>query len=350
MVNAACGGYRPTPEFNPGDIQEPHALEGTPLTRLWRSRPIRGPSAPVAVDSNNAYLGGSDRRVVAVDLRSGKTRWAVRVPGALVGGIQLRDTIVYAATDRPGGKVYAMNAASGNELWNTGTGYVQAPILIMGDRVIVLTRAGRVLALDIKSGKPRWRGRLPSNKVGPIALDAESFAVTSYDSIYRVRLSDGKVIGRHKAPGTIVSSWLRIGPDIVASTADSQVVALTADSLLPAWSTRLDAPALTSPTMRGDTIFTITRNGSLYRIQGGGPPWTSHLGNSAWAATGAPAAIGPWVVAGASDGTLRAFDPTSGTEQWQTALGRPFELAPIPLPDGSFLALGGRGDLHRIKP
>lgn len=350
MVNAACGGYRPVPEFNAGDLQEPQPLEGTPLTRLWRSRPVRNPSAPVAVDALNAYLGGSDRRIVAVDLGSGKTRWAVRVPGPLIGGVQVGDSLVFAATDRPGGKVHALRAESGSEAWNTGTGYVQAPLLLMGDRVIVLTRAGRMLALDIRDGKVRWRGKLPSSKVGPVALDTETFAITSFDSIYRVRLTDGKVLNRQKAPGTIVSPWLQIGNNIVASTADSQVVALTIDSLRTAWSTRLDGPALTAPTMKGDTLFALTRTGSLYRIQGGGAPRTAQLGSAEWAATGAPAAVGPWVLAGASDGTLRAFDPTSGSEQWHTLLGRPFELAPIPLPDGSFLALGGRGDLHRIKP
>jgi eukaryotic-like serine/threonine-protein kinase len=350
MVNAGCGGYRPTPDFDPGDRQEPHALEGTPLTRLWRSRPVRNPSAPLAVDGVNVYLGGSDRRVVAVDLGSGKTRWAVRVPGPLVGGTLVRDSLVFAATDRPGGKVYAFNAGSGNQEWSRGTGYVQAPLLAMNDRVIVLTRAGRMLALNAADGKERWRGRIASNKVAPVALDSLHFAVTSYDSVYRVRLTDGKVLDRRKAPGTVVSSWVRVGRYIVANTADSQVVALTTDSLTLAWSTRLDAPAITSPAVDGDTLFALTRSGSLYRIDGSGAPWTSQLGSTAWAATGAPALIGPWLIAGASDGSLRGFDPADGTERWHTTMGRPFELAPVPLPDGSFLALGGRGDLHRIKP
>ncbi|HWA15686.1 MAG TPA: PQQ-binding-like beta-propeller repeat protein [Gemmatimonadales bacterium] len=350
MVNAACGGYRPAPEFDPGHVPEPHALEGTPLTRLWRSRPVRNPSAPIALDQTNVYLGGSDRRVVAVDLESGRTRWAVRVPGPLVGGTQVRDSLVYAATDRPGGKVYAFSTVSGNTKWSRGTGYVQAPLLLMGTRLIALTRTGRMVALGQADGKEAWTRAIPSNKVAPIALDNEHFAVTSYDSVYRVRLTDGKIVERRKSPGTVVSPWVRVGHTIVASTADSQVVALTTDSLTLAWSARLDAPAITSPAVDGDTLYVLTRTGSLYRINSAGGPWISQLGTSAWPATGAPAAIGDWVVAGAADGSLRAFDPTDGSERWHTALGRPFELAPVPLPDGSFLALGGRGDLHRIKP
>lgn len=350
MVNAACGGYRPVPEFDPGHLQEPQALEGTPVTRLWRSRPVRSPSAPLAVDAQSVYLGGSDRRIVAVDLESGKTRWAVRVPGPLVGGTLVQDSLVFAATDRPGGKVYALHAISGNQKWSTGTGYVQAPLLLMGDRIIVLTRTGRMLCLNVADGKQRWVGRIASNKVAPVVLDAEHFAVTSYDSVYRVRLTDGKVVDRRKAPGTVVSPWVRVGRVIVASTADSMVVGLTVDSLLLAWKSKLDAPAVTSPALSGDTLFALTRTGSIYRIGAADVPGTTQLGGTAWAATGAPAAIGPWILAGASDGSLRAFNPGDGSEAWHTSLGRPFELAPVPLPDGSFLALGGRGDLTRIKP
>lgn len=350
LVNAGCGGYRPVPEFDPGHLPETQALEGTPVTRLWRSRPIRSPSYPVGVDGTNAYLGGSDRRIVAVDLESGKNRWAVRVPGPLVGGVQVKDSLVFAATDRPGGKVYALHSISGSQAWATGTGYVQAPLLLMNDRVIVLTRSGRMLALDAGTGKVRWRVPLLGTKVGPVALDAEHFAVTSYDSVYRVRLTDGKVVARKRSPGTVVSPWKPLGSLIIASTADSQVVALRADSLTLAWTTRLDAPLINAPAIAGDTIFAVTRTGSIYRIEAGGALTTAHVGTSTWPATGAPARIGPWLLAGASDGSLRAFDPGDGHEAWKTPMGRPLELAPVPLPDGSFLALGGRGDLHRIKP
>jgi outer membrane protein assembly factor BamB len=350
LVNAACGSYRPVPEFDPGDQQKAVVLEGTPVTSLWRSRPVRTPSAPLAIDNQNVYLGGADRRIVAVDLGSGRNRWAVRVPGPLVGGMLVRDSLVYAATDRPGGKVYALNTVSGNQEWSTGTGYVQTPLLLMGDRLVVLTRAGRMLGLDAKNGKVRWRTPLLANRVAPIALDGEHFAVSSYDSVYRVRLTDGRILQRRKSPGTIASNWQRIGSALIAATADSQVIALSADSLTLLWRSRLDAPLLTSPAVMGDTIFALTRTGSLYRILSSGPPWTTQLGSAAWAATGAPARIGPWLLAGASDGQLRAFDPADGSEQWHTMLGRPFELAPVPLPDGSFLAIGGKGDLHRIKP
>ena len=56
-VNAGCAGYRPPPPpFDPGDVSRP--------------------SAPMAFDSLSAYVAGADRRIVAVDLMSGRTRWS----------------------------------------------------------------------------------------------------------------------------------------------------------------------------------------------------------------------------------------------------------------------------------
>ena len=347
-VNAACGGYRPVPEFDPGELKQPHPLEGTPLTRLWRSRPLRGPSAPVAFDSVNAYMGGSDRRVVAVDLASGKTRWAVRLTGPLVGGILERGEVVYAATDQPGGKVVALRKESGREVWSTGTGYVQAPLALTDGRLAVVNRAGQMLSVNISNGKVAWKKRLPSNRVPPTVVDTGVVMVTSYDSLYLVRLGDGQVLLRKRAPGTVTSSWIRLGNTLVAGTGDSTVVAVTPDSLREAWRVRLDAPLLVSPAAQGDTIFCVTRVGSIYRLLPGADPVVTRIHAPGWPATGTPSLVGPWLLIGGADGSLYGFDRGSGEQSWKVSLGRPAELPVYLLYDGSFLAVGGAGDLHRI--
>ena len=348
-VNAACTGYRPVPEFDPGHLQKPHALEGTPLTRLWRSRPVRGPSAPVATDSQNVYLGGTDRRVVAVDLESGKTRWAVRVPGPLVGGVIENGDVIYTATDQPGGKVYAFRKVSGRQIWATGTGYVQAPMALTEGRLTVLNRKGQVLGIDAANGKVLWRRRLPSNRVPPVVLDTGIVMVTSFDSVYTVRVSDGQVTVRRRAPGAVVAPWIRLGNRLIAGTGDSTVIAISPDSLQVLWRVRLDAPLLVSPAAQGDTVFCVTRVGSIYRVVPGAEPVATRIHPAGWPATGTPTLVGPWVLVGGADGVLYGFDREDGVEAWKVALGRPAELPVYLLYDGSFLAVGGAGDLHQIR-
>jgi outer membrane protein assembly factor BamB len=317
-VNAGCAGFRPDPDFSPGEVRPAAPVSGTPLTRLWASRPVRGPSAPIAADSLNVYLGGSDRRVVAVDLGSGRTRWAHRVAGPLVGGVLVENGVVYAATDRPEGKVHAFSATSGNEIWSTGTGYTQAPLALIGGRLIVITRQGQ-------------------------------FMVSTFDSLYLVRISDGTIPCRRRAPGPVVSPWIRVGNDLVAATGDSLVVGIDPDSLTERWRVTLDGPILNSPAASGDTMYAVTQTGSLNLLLSGAAPYATQLRASGWAATGAPAVYGPWLLVGASDGTLRAFDRSTGVDAWSTVVGRPMELAPMLLPDASILVLGGHGDLQRMR-
>jgi outer membrane protein assembly factor BamB len=348
-VNAACSGFRPDPEFDPGEIRAASPVPGTPLTRLWASRPVRGPSAPIAADTLNAYLGGSDRRVVAVDLRSGKTRWAHRVAGPLVGGVLVDGAVVYAATDRPEGKVHAFNTTSGNEIWSTGTGYTQAPLALIGGKLIVVTRQGQILALDPANGHVEWRRRTTPGRTGAMDVGGGQFMLSTFDSLYLVRLNDGSITHRRRAPGTVVSPWIRVGGDLVAATGDSVVLGIDPDSLTERWRVTLDGPILNSPASSGDTIYAVTQTGSLNLLLSGVPPETTRLRPSGWAATGAPAVYGPWLLVGASDGTLRAFDRATGMDAWSTPLGRPMELAPMLLPDTSILVLGGRGDLQRMR-
>lgn len=348
-VNAGCAGYRADPAFDPGEVRATSPVAGTPLTRLWSSRPIRGPSAPIATDTLNAYLGGSDRRVVAVDLRSGRTRWAHRVAGPLVGGVLVERGIVYAATDRPEGKLHAFNAGSGNELWSAGCGYTQAPLALIEGTLLVINRQGQVLAVDPGSGRIRWRRRVAPGRTGAIGLGGGRFMVSSFDSLYLVRLSDGTVARRRRAPGTVVAPWIRVGSELIAATGDSLVVGIDPDSLTERWRVRLDGPLLNSPAAAGDTLYAVTQTGALTRLPPGPSPTPTALRAAGWAATGAPAVYGPWLLAGASDGTLRAFDRSTGMDAWSTPLGRPMELAPVPLPDSSLLVLGGRGDLQRLR-
>jgi PQQ enzyme repeat. len=85
-----------------------HALDAgpvanTPLTQVWSRHSVRGPSGPLAVDSLCIYVTGTDRRLTAVDLASGKNRWVVRLSGPGNAGVLRSPTLVYAATDQPGG-------------------------------------------------------------------------------------------------------------------------------------------------------------------------------------------------------------------------------------------------------
>jgi outer membrane protein assembly factor BamB len=150
-----------------------------------------------------------------------------------------------------------------------------------------------------------------------------------------------------RAPGMVMSPWLRLHDRLVAGTADSLVLAVDLDSLVPRWKVRLDAPVLDSPAVIGDTIYVATRRGTLYRVRPGDPARAERIVELDWPVTAPVSILDGLILLGGADGTIRALDPT-GAERWRVALWRPVELSPLALEDG-LVAAGGRGDLHRYR-
>jgi outer membrane protein assembly factor BamB len=349
-VNAACSQYRPVPAFDPGEAREPVPVPGTPLVLRWRSKPLRGPSQPLSADSVSLYLGGSDRRLVAVDLASGRTRWAVRFGGPLVGGVLRDGDRVFAATDQPEGRVHALQVASGSQVWQVSTGYVHVPLTLAGEHLIVLTRSGWIYAIRKHTGEVAWHRRLPSSRIPALPLDGERLLVTSFDSLFVVQVADGRVTRRVPAPGPVTAPWQRAGAGLIGVTGDSTLIVLEPEALAVLGRVRLDSPVLTTPALWGDTLYCVTQMGTVWQIQLEPPFPAQRLAELRWPAVGTPVVLGGWLLVGGADGVLRALDRASGAEAWRLQLGRPAEAAPLVLGDGSFIALGGRGDLQRLQP
>jgi outer membrane protein assembly factor BamB len=68
-VNAACTNPHPPPRPAPAELSA-----GAPPA-AWSARAGSALTGPVAVDDSTLYAAGMDRKVYALDLRTGKLRW-----------------------------------------------------------------------------------------------------------------------------------------------------------------------------------------------------------------------------------------------------------------------------------
>jgi outer membrane protein assembly factor BamB len=131
----------------------------------------------------------------------------------------------------------------------------------------------------------------------------------------------------------------------VAGTTDSQVVAIDPADLAQRWSVRVDAPVLGSPAALRDTLYAVSRRGTLYRIVPGEQPAAEPVVELEWPVTAPLIILDDRILLGGADGVVRALR-TDGAEAWRIQLWRPVELGPVALKDG-LIAIGGNGDLHR---
>jgi outer membrane protein assembly factor BamB len=340
-VNASCVNFRPPPR------PVAASLAGDAPTPVWTARTGRRFTGPAELLDNTLYAASIDRKVYAVNLVNGEVRWSTRFPGMIVGGVVLAGDTLFAASSRPQGRVAALHRTNGKQIWRRSTPPIGAPLALAHGLLVAQTQRGEVLAIDPAVGRIRWRRKVGISRTAAVPVAGRGILVATTDTLYQLRADDGQITHRAVSPGTIVSSWLALGPALVAGTTDSQVVSIEPTRLRRNWSLRVDAPVLGAPASLGDTLYLASRVGTLYRIDPGSPPNLRKLVSLDWAVTTPVTIAGRQILLGGADGVIRALK-TDGTEIWRVRVWRPVELGPIVIPDG-LVALGGNGDLHRFR-
>ncbi len=345
-VNAACGGYKaPVANVRTAPVAAPQPVEGTPFRQLWVEHAGRGLTGTAARNDTILLVGGSDRRVVALDLRSGVQRWASRLQGPVSRGVLLVGDTVYAGTERPDGQVYALDLGRGSKLWDTKTGYVSSPLALAAGALVVQTRGGVTVALDPRTGAVRWRRHTGVGRAPALTADS-TILVTTLDSLFRLNPKSGRIEARRATPGAILGGWTRWNDLLLSGSTDSLLVAVDPSDLQVRWRVPLDSPVLDPPAVRGDTAWVVTRTGTVYRIPlTPAAPEAERLLALEWPATSAPVLLRGWLVLGGADGLLWGVSDT-GQLAWQFRITGPLDLTPLTLPDG-LVAIGGHGDIHR---
>jgi len=339
-VNAACTNFRPPPRPPAPEVS------ATAPSEVWSATAGRRFTGPIAIRDTILYGAGVDRKVYAVSLSNGRRLWSSRLGGLVAGGLILSGDTLYVGTSRPDGRVYALDRHSGKQLWRVATGPVGAPLSLASGVLVAESQSGEVYGIDPASGAVRWHPRLGVARVAAEPVDS-GFVIATVDSLFRIGARDGAVSARARTPGTILSPWLLHDGLLVAGTADSLIVGVRPTDLSLAWQARVDAPVLGSPAAIGDTLYAVSRRGTLFRIDPGCETSAVAVAEFDWAVSAPVTTMGDTILLGGADGSIRAFRP-DGVEVWRLQVWHPVELPPVLLPDG-LLAIGGNGDLHRYR-
>jgi len=241
--------YTSSPTFEQGTVffgagdGRVYALNAATGKEKWHAQTDGRVRASPAVDASRVYVGSADGRVYAFDRATGATKWRFETEGvklrsgdfgfdrrtvqsspAVANGtvfVGARDGWIYAIDAEKGsekwrfdhkvswintspavvdGVVYAgssdaqfvqaLDAATGKELWRTKTGVTWSSPGIAGDMIYVGDGAGRVNAIDRKSGELRWSFRTGSTVYSSPTPSGDLVFVGSTDAgVYALRIS-----------------------------------------------------------------------------------------------------------------------------------------------------------------
>ncbi|MHC4916178.1 MAG: outer membrane protein assembly factor BamB family protein, partial [Planctomycetota bacterium] len=303
------------------------ALDGASGKALWEKKtgsPMR--CAPAVADSV-VYTGSDGGVFYALDAAGGAEKWKfecggpVRGAPAVVGG-----AVIFGANDH---NIYALDRETGRKLWNFRTRYYRhhaAPV-VHGDTVYALPGIDYVHAIDIVTGKERWKtfcvktgeglsyykGRLWAHGWCAAEIDAAKGGVTRFacgprygynriacmnDRIYIAGTAGGQCLDFNDPGKEVALPVLKKG-DHKAGRMPSQGKSIKFRSTPQA------ASPAASPVPLGDRLVFTAMNGQVSLSKPDGSiMWTGELGASTHASPGVGCGM---IVIGDDRGTVHCF-------------------------------------------
>ncbi|HSL65188.1 MAG TPA: PQQ-binding-like beta-propeller repeat protein [Gaiellaceae bacterium] len=175
---------------------------------LWRFDAGAVESTPL-VRGKTIYFGSWDRRLYAVDIRTGKLRWSYRADHEVNTSPAYAGGTLFFGTD--GGRVHAVWAKTGRNRWTTSAfsrfgrreHFYATPTVAYG-RVYIGNTDGTVYAFGAGTGRLLWAQRAGTYVYTAAAVWQKTVYVGSYDgNVYAFDAATGDERWRRELPAAI---------------------------------------------------------------------------------------------------------------------------------------------------
>ena len=321
----------------------PEVVSDSPQV-TWRSTPGRGSAAPVAVGERITAVATLDRRVLALDTRTGKLLWQWRGASTFAAGPVMGDGMLFVASEGRSGTLTALALASGRRRWYHRVGDVGSPITLRHGRVYGATTAGSAVAYEAASGRRVWLYRVAPTRSGPAVIGEHVVIVTTDDSISVLEAATGRLVSRRGLPSTSIAPLTIVDDSTVAFTSPTgAVVAFAVPSGEVRWQVTTGNPVLGAAVASRDTIFALTNNCVLWTI----PVATPEAARSqplGCFTKAAPAVVRDGVLVATVNGILALHSRSDGRLRWADTLRSEIRHPPMVL-NGQFVVGQTYGDV-----
>lgn len=211
------------------------SLEPAGSRLVWRSFIDGSCRAAPAVTRDSVYVGGTDRKLYALDKATGKIKWTFPTKGdTATTPVVVDDTIYFGCGD---GKLYALDL-NGKEKWafQTKDGVYSSPV--HSDGVIMFgSNDSNFYGVDARTGKQKWVLTEPTYtvEVRPFVSDGVVYFGAWDSFVYAVDVQTGAL------------KWKKMGYACTQRTA----------------AVRYYSPADNGPVVTGGKVFVADRNYDL---------------------------------------------------------------------------------------
>ena len=255
-----------------------------------------------SVDGDAVLVGGGDGVLYRIDAATGKTVWRFRTRGriratpAAAGGVVYVGSFdgVFYAVDEASGKLRWKYETEGASLDLAKAGFdrraIDSSAALSNGIVTFGSRDAHQYALDARTGALRWRFGHPAAIVpdhaevawcegSPAVADGTTYVGSSDGHfVNALDLVTGKERWRHETPSRVNSSPAVVGDIIVAGGEEGSIFALSRGDGRLLWSYAVNEAVRSSPAVADGTVYAGADDGALYALAGAAPgatflPW-----------------------------------------------------------------------------
>jgi outer membrane protein assembly factor BamB len=294
-----------------------------------------------AVAGGTVYIGSDDGKVYALDAATGDLRWTYTTGAAVESSPAVAAGTVYIGSNDD--RVYALNAATGHLRWTYKTGsYVVSSPAVEGGTVYIGSFDGKVYALDAVTGRLRWTYTTGAAIYSSPAAVGGTVYVGSYDgNVYALNAATGRPRWSYSTGDSVDSDPTVAGGTVYIGSTNDKVYALDAATGRIRWTYTTGSSIHSSPAATDTTVYIGSNDDRVYALNAatGRVRWTYTTGG---AVESSPTVSHGIVYIGSFDGNVYALNAVTGRPRWSYATG--YYVYSRPAVAGSTVYVGSTGD------
>jgi outer membrane protein assembly factor BamB len=259
-------------------------------------------------------------------------KWSTDVSSGGLASASVANGLVYVVRNsgtEPGGKLYALNRDTGQELWNfppdalNGDFADTTPAVVNGIVYFGVNRGGPVVyAVNAATGVRIWSHSGPISQIisSPTVINGRVHVAFTDGTIRALNAATGQVIWSIIHPGGAYSSPAVDGGRLYIAIHNQGLLALDANTGSELWLAPMPGPQWSSPAVDSGRVFVGSRDDhKLYAFD-------AVTGQTLWTATtsdwvhSSPAVANGVVYIGNEAGDLHAFNAATGGLIWRKAV------------------------------
>lgn len=293
-----------------------------PLQVAWRYNAAAGfgPYSPAAADSL-LFVGNLQGEIHVIDLRSGAAVGIFDFGPAVFGTPVVDRDRLFVTLSNTEESLIAYNTLAGRIEWRIALGEIESSPLRVGDRLIVTTLRGNLIAVDAATGSVLWtfrsaRESAPSFIRSSPASDGMRVVFGSDEGwIYAVNLTDGSLMWKAAVHGSVAGSPSILDGRVYTGTLTGNFTALDISDGTILWQRNLGGMIYGSQAVDGRMVYVATTARTVHALD-------ALTGATIWSApatgvvSAGPFLAGNVLYVGTIDRTLSAFEAASGKALW----------------------------------